>query len=185
MIKKIGVYTKKGDKGKTSLYRSPEKLSKGEAIFSVIGTIDEANSHLGLVASYIGDEFPHAKIFKNKITQVQNNLFKLGSILAGAKLSIPSSVVSKYEKEMDAWLKIMPERRNFIFPDGGVPAAEMFVARSVVRRLERGLVLLSETQKIKPNILVFINRLSAYLYVLARYLNFQEKVKEEIWQGKR
>jgi len=180
--KQMAIYTKKGDAGKTTLYNSSKRISKGELIFSVIGTVDEANSQLGLVSSQINKNLPHAKILKNKIFQVQNNLFKVGAILAGAKVSIPASVVSKYEKEINAWIKIMPERKNFILPGGTVAAAEMFVARSIVRRLERNLITLSETQKIKPSVLVFVNRLSSYLYVLARYLNFQEKEQEIVWK---
>jgi cob(I)alamin adenosyltransferase len=176
------IYTKKGDKGETGLYNSSEKISKGEFVFSVIGTIDEANSHLGLAASQINEKLPHSKIFKNKINQVQNNLFKLGAILAGAKISIPNSVVSKYEREIDEWMKVIPQRKNFILPGGSVPASEIFISRAIVRRLERKVIILSEKQEIKPNLLVFLNRLSDYLYVLARYLNFQEKVEEIIWE---
>lgn len=178
----MAIYTKKGDTGTTTLLNSSQRISKGDLIFTAIGTLDEANSQLGLVSSQINQNLPHAKILKNKILQVQNNLFKLGAILAGAKLSIPTSVVTKYEREIDLWLKAMPERKNFILPGGCVAAAEMFVARSIVRRLERKIILLSEKQKVKLSVLVFINRLSDYLYVLARYLNFQEKEEEIIWK---
>jgi cob(I)alamin adenosyltransferase len=178
----MAIYTRKGDAGESTLFNSSKKVSKGELIFSVVGNVDEANSQLGLVASQIDKDFPHAKILKNKIFQVQRNLFKLGAILAGVKMSIPASVVAKYEKEIDAWVKTMPKRKNFILPGGTPPAAEMFVARSIVRRLEREMVVLSETQKIKPNILVFVNRLSTYLYVLARYINFAAREKEIIWK---
>lgn len=176
------IYTKKGDKGETSLYGSEKKLSKGDLIFSVIGTIDEANSHLGLAISLINSKLAHKNIFKNKIEQVQKILFTLGSIFAGAKISIPKNVVKKYEKEMDVWLKLMPKRKNFILPGGSPSSAEMFIARSVVRRLEREVVSFSKKQSTKPGILIYINRLSDYLYVLARYLNFQEKIEEVVWK---
>lgn len=178
----MAIYTKKGDAGKSTLYDFSKKISKGELIFSVIGNVDEANSQLGLAASQVPKDLPHAEILKNKIFQVQNNLFRLGAILAGAKISIPKSVVAKYEREIDIWIKSMPERKNFILP-GGIPAgAEMFVARSIVRRLEREIVALSEIQKVKSSVLVFVNRLSTYLYVLARYINFIAKEKEIIWK---
>jgi cob(I)alamin adenosyltransferase len=176
------IYTRKGDKGKTSLFTSQKEVSKGEPIISVLGTIDEANSHLGLAASQIKEDFPHSKILKNKIFQVQNNLFKLGAILAGAKMSISKSVVKKYEREIDEWTKVLPKRKNFILPGGSVVASEMFICRALSRRLEREVVILFQTRKIKPNILVFLNRLSDYLYVLARYINFIEKVEEVIWK---
>lgn len=176
----MSIYTRTGDKGETGLLGG-KRLSKADLIFSVIGTIDEANSHLGLAASLINPELPHRNILKNKIEQVQRTLFDLGSIFAGAKVSIPGSVVKKYEKEINLWLKIMPKRKNFILPGGSASSAELFIARSVVRRLEREIVAFSKKQNVKPGILIYINRLSDYLYVLARYINFKGGKKEEIW----
>lgn len=178
----MAIYTKKGDRGKTSLYGSDKRFSKTDLIFSVIGTIDEVNSHLGLAASLINPKLNHKNILKNKIEQVQKTLFDLGAIFAGAKISIPGSVVKKYEKEINLWLKIMPKRKNFILPVGSASSAELFIARSVVRRLEREIVAFSKKQNIKSGILIFVNRLSDYLYVLARYINFQEKIEEIVWK---
>lgn len=180
----MSIYTKKGDKGKTGLYGSDKKLSKASLVFSVLGTIDEVNSHLGLATSLIDPKIPHKNIFKNKIEQVQKTLFDLGSIFAGAKVSISGSVVKKYEKEMDVWQEMMPERKNFILPGGSASSAELFIARSVVRRLERDLVAFSRKQNVKPGILIFVNRLSDYLYVLARYINSREGRKETLWKDK-
>jgi len=171
------IYTKKGDSGETGLFGSRERISKAQQIFDVLGTIDEANSHLGLAGAYLED-----KIIRNKIHQVQRNLFNLGANLAGASLPFSSRVIEKYEKEIDAWLKVIPQRNNFILPGGSLPAAELFVARAVVRRLERGLAALNQTQKIKPVLLKFTNRLSDYLYVLARYLNYLDEKEETIWK---
>lgn len=178
----MAIYTKKGDGGETSLYGSSKRLSKTDLIFSVIGTIDEANSHLGLAAALVNPKLLHKKIFENKIEQVQKTLFVLGSIFAGAKVTIPSSVVKKYEREMDVWQKILPKRKNFILPGGCPASSELFIARSVVRRLEREVVTFSKKQNIKPGILIYVNRLSDYLYILARYINFREGKKEEIWK---
>ncbi len=170
------IYTKTGDRGETGLL-GKERFSKGDLIFSILGTIDEANSHLGLAVSFLKEQY-----LKNKIIQVQRNLFVLGSIFAGAKVSISKGVVKRYEIEIEKWLKIMPERKNFILPGGCPSSSALFVARSVVRRLEREVVAFAEKQKIKPGILVYLNRLSDYLYVLARYLNFQEKIEEVVWK---
>jgi len=180
----MSIVTKKGDKGETSLFGSGEKLSKSNLIFSIIGTIDEVSSHLGLAVSLIDPKLPHKNIFKNKIEQVQKSLFELGSMFAGAKISVPNGVTAKYEKEIHVWQKTMPERKNFIFPGGSATSAELFIARSVVRRLEREIVAFSKIQNVKPGNLVFINRLSDYLYVLARYINFSLKVREKAWRGK-
>jgi cob(I)alamin adenosyltransferase len=176
------IYTRKGDKGETGLFGTGKRFSKSNLIFSVIGTVDEANSHLGLAASLVDPSLSHQKILKNKIEQVQRELFNLGAILAGVKTSISKKIIKRFESEIDIWQKAMPERKNFILPGGSNSAAELFIARSVVRRLERKLVYLSEKQNIKPNILIFTNRLSDYLFVLARYINFQEKIKETIWK---
>lgn len=178
----MAIYTKKGDKGETGLYGSDKRFSKADLIFSIIGTIDEANSHLGLAKVLVNPKLPHKNILKNKIEQVQRTLFDLGAIFAGAKVSIPGSVVKKYEKEIDIWQKLMPERKNFILPGGCASGAELFIARSVVRRLERKVVAFSKKQNIKLNILIFVNRLSDYLYALARYINFQEKIEETVWK---
>jgi cob(I)alamin adenosyltransferase len=175
------IYTKKGDRGETGLL-GKDRFSKADLIFSVIGTIDEANSHLGLAASLINPKLDHKNILKNKIEQVQKTLFDLGAMFAGAKISIPKSVVKKYEKEIDLWQKIMPQRKNFILPGGCRASSELFIARTVVRRLEREVVAFSKKQNIKLGILIFINRLSDYLFVLARYINFQEKLEETVWE---
>lgn len=180
----MAIYTKKGDKGETGLIGG-RRLSKADLIFSVIGTIDEANSHLGLAISLISSKLAHKNIFKNKIEQVQKTLFDLGAIFAGAKILIPRSVVKKYEKEIDIWQKMMPRRNNFILPGGCPSSAELFIARSVVRRLERDVVTLHRSRfTVHPSLLVYLNRLSDYLYALARYINFKDGVEEILWLNK-
>lgn len=171
------IYTKKGDKGETGTLTG-KRISKGNLLIEVLGTIDEANSFLGLSASFLEEKY-----LINKITQVQNILFKLGSIIAGAKGSIPKSIVAKYEKEIDQWTATMPPLKNFIFPGGCSAAASLYTARAVVRRLERLIVSLHNSSfRIHDSILVFINRLSDYLFVLARYINFREGKKESVWK---
>jgi len=173
----MAIYTKKGDRGETGLLGERRRVSKDSLEIEVLGAIDEANSFLGLTIAFLDEQY-----LKNKITQVQNALFKLGSIIAGAKLSIPKSVVKKYEKEIDEWTKVMPPITNFIFPGGSKPAAFLFTARTIVRRAERLIVKLSKEKNISPSILVYINRLSDYLFTLARYINFRQGVKENIWK---
>jgi cob(I)alamin adenosyltransferase len=174
----MSIVTKSGDKGDTGLYDQKIRIPKYSLEIEVLGTIDEANSFLGLAASSLNEQF-----LKNKVTQVQRTLFKLGSIMAGAKLSISKQVVTKYEKEIDAWTKMMPPLSNFVFPGGSKPAAFLFAARTVVRRAERQIVKLSCEKEINPNVLIYINRLSDYLFTLARYINFRKGIKEEIWSG--
>ena len=172
----MGIYTKTGDKGETGLFDKSKRLPKYSLEIETLGTIDEANSFLGLSASFLTEQY-----LKNKVTQVQKNLFTLASIIAGAKLSIPKSVVTKYEKEIDEWTAMMPPLSSFIYPGGGKPAAFLFTARTVARRAERLIVKLNEEKRLNSTILIYINRVSDYLFTLARYVNFREGVKEEVW----
>ena len=171
------IYTKKGDKGETGTLDG-KRVSKNSLGIEILGTIDEANSFLGLSASFLTEKY-----LINKVTQVQGTLFKLGSIMAGARGSISKSVVSKYEKEIDEWTKIMPPLKNFIFPGGCPSAASLYTARTVVRRLERLIVsAYNSSFTIHDSVLVYINRLSDYLFVLARYINFRAGEKEKIFE---
>lgn len=170
------IYTKKGDKGETGTFDG-RRIPKDDLRVEVLGTIDEANSFLGLSSSFLEEQY-----LKNKVEQVQKNLFKLGSIIAGAKGSISKLVVMKYEKEIDEWTGKMPILKNFIFPGGCPSASALYTARTVVRRLERLLVRLNKNEKVNPSILIFINRLSDYLFTLARYINFKSGNSEAIWK---
>lgn len=173
------IYTKKGDKGETGTLTG-KRISKDDPLFDVLGTIDEANSLLGLSLSFLEEQY-----LKNKIEQVQGTLFKLGSIIAGKEGSIPKSAVAKYEKEIDEWTDKMPTLKNFIFPGGCPAAASLYTARAVVRRLERLIVSLRNSSfTIHDSILIYINRLSDYLFVLARYINFRSGINEVIWETK-
>lgn len=173
----MSIVTKKGDKGETGLLGG-RRISKDSSEIEILGTIDEINSFLGLSISFLEEQY-----LRNKVLQVQRTLFELGSIIAGSKRAISKSVVTKYEKEINEWTRMMPPLTNFIFPDGSKSAAFLFTARSVVRKLERLMVKLSREKKISPNILIYINRLSDYLFTLARYVNFREGIKEESWRG--
>jgi cob(I)alamin adenosyltransferase len=172
------IYTRKGDKGETNLLS--KRIPKDSLEIEVLGVVDEASSFLGLAAAFLKEQY-----LKNKITQVQRSLFKLGSIIAGARLSISKSQVMKYEKEIDAWTRAMPPVKNFIYPGGSRPAALVFIGRTVVRRAERLIVKLSKERKLNSNVLIYINRLSDYLFVLARYINFRQGVKEAFWKAKK
>lgn len=169
------IYTKKGDKGKTSTLNLKD-ISKSDLQIEILGTIDEVNSFLGISTSYLKEKY-----LVNKITQVQETLFKLGSVIAGAHRTIPGSVTSKYEKEIDEWTGMMPPLKNFVFPGGSSASASLFTARAVVRRLERRIVKFNQKNNLDPTILVYINRLSDYLFTLARYINFRQGISEKYW----
>lgn len=170
----MAIYTKRGDKGETSLYdknsRQNIRVSKDSLRIGAIGAIDELNSYLGVASTNLKD--------------IQRDLFTIGSILAGARLSFGKAKTKKLEKTIDKLEGKLPVLKNFILPGGTSEAAHLQYARALCRRAERELVSLSKTQDINPNILTFMNRLSDYLFMFARKANYDAKIKEETWKRK-
>ncbi len=172
----MAIYTKKGDTGETSIF-SGKRTLKSSSRIRAIGAIDEANSFLGVVISEDRE--------LTELKEVQRNLFAIGSILAGALLRFPKTRTKKLEKAIDKAEGKLPVLRNFILPGGSPKAAKLFFARTLVRRAERVIVSLNKKEPLKPEILFYLNRLSDYLFMLGREVNFKEGVKEEAWKGKR
>jgi cob(I)alamin adenosyltransferase len=143
----MGIYTKTGDKGKTGLY-SGKRVAKDDILIETLGNFDEANSWLGVIGG---------------LSEIQKDLMTICSILAGAKLEFPSSKTTDLEIKIDILEKELSPLDHFIIPIGNI----MF-GRALVRRAERSLVKLSKSQKISREILKYINRLSDYLFMLAR-----------------
>jgi cob(I)alamin adenosyltransferase len=177
------IYTRKGDRGETSLFgggRVPKDALRVESF----GTIDELNSLLGIIRS---QELPDGieKIIEN----VQNDLFVIGADLAaphqnGKKLVIPrlkSRRVEKLEEYIDIVGEHLEELRSFILPGGVRPAAELHLARTVCRRAERLIVRLARSEKITTTILPYMNRLSDLLFILARRVNDMVDRHETEW----
>lgn len=171
----MAIYTKKGDKGETSIFNK-EKTSKDSLKINAIGTIDEVNSYLGVIIS----ESPE---LKKSINEIQKNLFVIGSILAGAPLRFSKAKTRKLERIIDNLEGSLPVLKNFILPGGSKIGANLHFARTLVRRAERAVVSFNSLEAVKPEILVYLNRLSDYLFMLARNENFKEGVKEEVWKG--
>lgn len=177
------IYTKKGDKGETGLY-SPDKFkkirtSKASVRIEAIGSVDEANTFLGLATSFTKD-----KKLKGKIENTQRHLFEIGASLAGAGIKIDKKLTTQMEAEIDKMDKALPKLTNFILPGGGRSGALLFMARTFVRRAERKVVALSKEEKVDPNVTIYLNRLSDYVYTLARFSNHNEKIKETSWKSK-
>lgn len=176
-------YTKKGDKGETTLYKKDqdsENVSKSSIRISAIGSIDELNSFLGVV-----EAFSENTKLKRYLLNIQENLLTIGSILAGSNLRFYKTNTKKLEKTIDEIEKELPLLKNFIFPGGSKTASLLHLARSIARRTEREVVALSEIEEVKPEIIVYLNRLSDYLFILARDVNNQVEIKEKIWVGKK
>lgn len=176
----MGIYTKTGDKGKTTLFnlKTKEKIfvSKASLRIEAIGVLDELNSALGLVKNRLN--------IKNQqlIEKIQTDLFILGSILAGADFKFPSQKTKYLENKIDNLEKFLPPLRNFVIPGGGETASLLHLSRSIARRAERQAVKLFNEEKVKPSILKYLNRLSDTLFVLAREANYKEKIKERVWK---
>ena len=181
----VKIYTKTGDSGTTSLFGG-KRLSKDDTRVEAYGTVDELNSLLGIILA----ENPQAEVSK-KVTRVQNELFVLGSDLSapyGVKTKLPritKSYVNRLEKEIDRMEKSLPRLKNFILPGGSPIGSKLHLARSVVRRAERSIVAISEKERINLNAQIYINRLSDWLFVLARYVNKLENQQENIWKGRK
>lgn len=177
----MAVYTKKGDKGETGLFagpgEKPRRLPKSSLIINAIGAIDEVNSYLGVISSTAGN----IKII-NIINVIQRDLFTIGSILAGADLKLQRDRVTKLEREIDEMEKKLPVLTGFIIPGGSILSARLQFARSLVRRAERVITALPLSDYPLPDIRVYINRLSDYLFTLARWVNLKAKVSEIKWK---
>jgi cob(I)alamin adenosyltransferase len=173
------IYTKKGDKGKTSLYGSKKLISKSSFLIEAIGSVDELNSYLGVIRSSNKDSNLNLKLEK-----VQDDLFTLGAILSGVKLKWNAKRVGQLENEIDKLEKILPIQKNFILPGGYFLAAQLIYARALARRVERKLVALNNKlmrEKFKA-LVIYLNRLSDYLFILAREENYQNHTPEKVWK---
>lgn len=179
----MAVYTKKGDRGTTHLYGEKSARPKSDQRIIALGSIDELNSHLGFVS---GNFTPRTRKYRKIIVAIQRDLFEIAACLASPS-GKPPFVISldrtrRLEKLIDELEGSLPALANFIFPGGSKAGAALHVARSVCRRSERDVVRLNQKEKLEPNILIYINRLSDCLYMLAREVNRLEKKKEEIWK---
>ena len=181
-MKEMRVYTRTGDKGTTSL-ASGTRVPKDHPRLETYGSVDELNSNLGMLTSLVVDD--HAlKI----LAKVQNRIFTISSRLAVDKQEylkllpeIKDKDITELETDMDRMLDLLPPLRNFIIPGGNQAVAQCHIARTVCRRVERLMVGLSETVNIQENMLKYINRLSDYLFVLARKTGQDLGVEEITW----
>lgn len=178
------VYTRTGDSGTTGLVGGV-RIKKSDVRIEAYGTVDELSCQLGLLASQLNDGHE-----KNMIFHIQNNLFNVCSYLAtdtsqtpvynSAKL--PDGEIELLENEIDTIIGELPERQGFILPGGTTQAALAHVARAVCRRAERRIVALAETTQLAPEMQQYVNRLSDYLFVLAKKLNFIAGHREKTWK---
>jgi cob(I)alamin adenosyltransferase len=182
------IYTKTGDKGETSLYGGT-RVSKAAARVESYGTLDELNAFIGLAKAEISDE----KVL-SQLQKIQFDSFTVGSeaatptdkmLLANGKNRLDLMISEKEITELELWMDDFDAEleplRFFILPSGGKAAATVHVCRTVCRRAERAMVFLNETEEVRPELIKYLNRLSDYLFILARYISKVSGEKEEYW----
>ena len=179
------IYTKTGDKGTTSLIGGT-KVSKAHLRIEAYGTVDELNSYTGLCKDLIQDNNS-----KTVLQEIQDRLFTIGSALAcdpqkETKIKIPDlkeEDINLLENEIDRMNEILPPMKSFILPGGHPSISHLHIARCICRRAERCCVRLeSEQNEVAPIIIKYLNRLSDYLFMLARYAGHLLNVAEMPWK---
>ena len=176
------IYTKTGDRGETGLYGGA-RVRKDDVRVQTYGTFDECSAVLGLAAAHLpeGD-------FGAVVLRLQGELLELGADLAspldrgGVVPRITEEHIVRLENEIDRYESELTPLRNFILPGGSAAGAFLHQARAVSRRAERLLTTLTETEEINPAAVKYANRLSDYLFVLARYINHRAGIAEPIWE---
>ena len=177
------IYTRTGDKGKTALFTGT-RVPKHHARIESYGTLDELNAYLGLIRDQA-----IAEVHQQNLIKIQHLLFTIGAILAtepkkDAKLKIPRislEEITFLEKEMDRLNAELPEMTHFILPGGHTTVSYCHIARTVCRRAERQISYLHQTEPVADTVLAYINRLSDYLFVLARKLSSELQAQEVKW----
>jgi cob(I)alamin adenosyltransferase len=178
-MKKSNVYTRTGDAGQTSLIGGV-RVSKASARLEAYGTIDELSSQLGLLVTYLTDDHD-----RETVENVQRTLFHVSTLLATPPQegkpaqSLDATLVEQLEHEIDEITASIPPFRCFIVPGGSRGAAVAHVCRTVCRRAERRIILLAEESPIDPILQSYVNRLSDFLFVLARKVNFLQDIEEK------
>ncbi len=174
------IYTRTGDDGSTGL-GDGSRVGKDSARVDAYGTVDEANSCIGLVlASDVPDDI------RTLLTGVQHQMFDLGGELCiPGHAAIFDADIERLEQALDGFNEALPPLKDFILPGGGEAASRCHIARTVVRRAERETVALSRVETVRPEAVRYLNRLSDLLFVLARVLARASGHGEVLWQHDR
>jgi cob(I)alamin adenosyltransferase len=178
------IYTKTGDKGKTSL-ATGKRVSKSDLRLEAYGTADELNSYVGLVRSLVvREDGDWAVGVDGQLGWIQNRLFDLGAILAGSDMPFSAENVSRLEGWIDVMQAELPVLRAFILPGGNEAVSHIHICRCVCRRLERAMVVWQETsgESVGESVCEYVNRLSDYCFVLGRYVGQKMEINPSIWE---
>jgi cob(I)alamin adenosyltransferase len=175
------IYTGGGDAGQTSL-GDGSRVSKLDRRIQAYGTVDELNSALGLVLAADSPED-----VRDVLARVQNELFDLGADLSvplerEGRLRMTRAQVERLERDCDRLNALLPELKSFVLPGGGELAARLHVARAISRRAEREAIAAAGEHELNPEALVYLNRLSDLLFILARFVNVSQGREEPLWK---
>lgn len=188
----MAIYTRGGDKGETGLFGGT-RVSKGSSRVAAYGEIDELNSAMGVARAHLRED-PALGSIDAGIERVQAECFVIGALLAtpadklgklGAPFDagLPADASARLEAEIDAWEKNLLPLKTFILPGGGRAGSALHLARAVSRRAERATVMLSSSEKIPDGVIIYLNRLSTWLFVAARFVNKETGHAETPWTG--
>lgn len=176
------IYTRKGDQGETGLIGG-ERRAKCDAIFEALGTLDELNASIGSAICACQPETI------TRLDPVQNQIFSLGAIIASPgpdpdELESIEAWILQLEQDMDRMDSDLPPLKNFILPGGSEGSARIHLVRTICRRAERRIAELSTHQPVDTKLQAYVNRLSDWLFVLARHENFLMGECDRIWKNK-
>lgn len=187
---KVKIYTKTGDQGETSLF-SGERVPKDDPFIVALGSVDECNSAIGIAVSFMKSD-PALEKVKHQLEIIQHTLFDLGASLATPRTRSASDKIERtrfdhegielLEKWMDSMEETLPELHAFILPGGHPSGAFLHLARSICRRAERHVIPINKKAEISKNVMIYLNRLSDYLFLASRYVNYLLKQPETTWE---
>jgi len=177
------IYTRTGDNGSTGM-ADGSRVAKDDLLVQAIGEVDELNSQLAIVACHLPDSLLPA------IRSIQNELFNIGGELTmgeqmPAETTMHPETVAQLEQWLDELNRNLPPLKEFILPGGGLAASHTHLARAICRRAERSLVALNKTRPLNVQLMAYINRLSDYLFVLAREAGRLAGEGEVFWQSRK
>lgn len=184
------IYTRTGDKGLTSLF-SGERVPKDNPFIEAMGTIDEGNSALGLALSLLPKE-DKFNLTREQLEMIQHTLFDVGAALATPRTCHENRKLEKTRfgheaiELLEKWIDVMdaqlPVLKTFILPGGHPAGAALHLSRSMIRRAERLVIPLYEQADVTQSVLIYLNRLSDYLFIASRFINHQLQFPETPWQ---
>jgi len=184
------IYTKTGDSGETSLFTG-KRVPKDDAFMHALGTVDECNSVLGIALSHLPDtdDFLPCRI---QLVAIQHALFDLGAAIATPRSSAKENKIKKTlfgsegTAQLEQWIDEMeeelPKLKTFILPGGHPSSANIHLARSICRRAERHSIPLNNHAAVTDHVIIYLNRLSDYLFTLARMINHLTNSPETLWE---